>query len=192
MPNMADIEDSEVSFGEASVDDVVGTLEDIYHVTGFGLGRVFRDWIRLAVCAFERNDKQYLEILDDYALDGDEQMRGEVAHLFSEALGECIAATVNQGQPVIGTVYEESGAQADNLGQHFTPWPISRLNAQTLIQKNDVQEASSDDPLTISDSTLGVDGYLSLQRRLSTSSTRAHPYSFLAPIKTAHVPGCAF
>lgn len=138
----------------SDVSSVTDRLRDVRLETGRGLGRVFRDWMALAVHAFERDDDAYLDRLERYERDNDDT-RETVAQTFSEALGALIVATSGAQRPVVGDIYEQVGNQADDFGQYFTPWNICRLKAELLLSADDIESATADDPLTIADPACG-------------------------------------
>lgn len=140
----------------ADVDPVIDRLEEIRRETGYDLHRVFRDWMALAVFAFEGNDEEYHDRLDRYARDPhDEETRAEVAQLFSEALGELAAATVEAQRPVVGDVYEQTNNQNEDEGQFFTPWNVCTAKAEMLISAEDADDATQSDPLRVADPACG-------------------------------------
>lgn len=139
----------------ADVSPVVDHLREIQHTTGHRLGRVFRDWMALAVFAFERNDDEYLERLDRYDRVSDEDTKREVADAFSRALGELVILTSEADRPVVGDVYEQVGNQADEFGQYFTPWHVSLAIAQINFADEDGSDATVANPLTIADPACG-------------------------------------
>lgn len=137
------------------VSGVVDRLDTIRFDTGHRRPRIFRDWTVLMVSALARDDETYNDRLDKYApAEDDMEQRREVATAFSEAFGELVIATREAERPVIGDVYEEIGAQADDFGQYFTPWDLCRLKAQ-LITDGRNPDASQDDPMSVSDPTCG-------------------------------------
>lgn len=141
---------------DPDVDDIIERLEDIRLKTGHGLGRVFRDWMALAVDAFEGNDDAYLDRLERYDYDErDDDVLEFVAQTFSEALGELVVATAEAQRPVVGEVYERVGNQADDFGQYFTPWTVCAFKAEMLMHDVDGSAATADDPLTFADPACG-------------------------------------
>lgn len=137
------------------VSGVIERLQGIRLETGYGLGRVFRDWMALSVHAFERDDDAYLERLDRYERDGNTETRANAAEAFSEALGELVATTSEADRPVVGDIYEEIGDQADDFGQFFTPWNVCAWKAEMLFSTSDVEEATPEDPVTVADPACG-------------------------------------
>ena len=136
--------------------EIVGYLTVSRDVTGHRLTRVFRDWVEMAVCAFESNDEVYLDVLDRHMPDHcDQDDRREVAEAFSEALGELLTSTLDKQRPVIGDIYEAIGANSDAFGQFFTGWPLCRTKARMTITEDDALEATVDDPLTVADPACG-------------------------------------
>lgn len=143
----------------ADVDPIVEYLDSIHLETGHDRGRIFKDWMALAVAAFARDDDRYNEVLDAYPVDGrddpDDAIRRACAEDFAAALGELTEHTVSDQRPVLGGVYEQVGRQSDALGQHFTPWNVSLANAELTIHADDVEDATADDPLTVCDPACG-------------------------------------
>jgi type I restriction-modification system DNA methylase subunit len=108
------------------VDEIVEHLNSI-HRLGHSYYQVFRDWIDLMLYALQRDDEQYLAVMDRYDNDGP---RGErEADHFAAAFGELQKETANTGLDVLGDVYEVFGLQSDHLGQHFTPHAVADLLA---------------------------------------------------------------
>ncbi|MFC6769997.1 N-6 DNA methylase [Halorubrum pallidum] len=137
------------------VSGVIDRLDDIRLSTGHRRPRIFRDWTALMVSALARNDEDYNERLDTYGTrEGAMDTRREVAEAFSEAFGELVIATDHAERPVIGDVYEEIGAQADDFGQYFTPWGICRLKSALITDERN-PAAPEDEPMTVSDPACG-------------------------------------
>ncbi|WP_157972426.1 N-6 DNA methylase [Saliphagus sp. LR7] len=135
------------------IDPVLEPLRTI-EAQGFSRHTVFRDWVRLMLAALQRDDDQYLEILDTYG-------RGEhVAAHFSEAFGELLAAMADSNQDVLGMAYEEFGMQSDAFGQHFTPHTVAAGLAEMQTTDND-----PDPPVTIADPACGSGRLLILAAR---------------------------
>jgi len=147
--------------------EIVGYLTVSRDVTGHRLTRVFRDWVEMAVCAFESNDEVYLDVLDRHMPDHcDQDDRREVAEAFSEALGELLTSTLDKQRPVIGDIYEAIGANSDAFGQFFTGWPLCRTKARMTITEDcwpcntddgrlvlcpDCRDERSVEPITLTD-----------------------------------------
>jgi len=137
------------------VSGVIDRLDTIRFETGHWRPHIFRDWTVLMVSALARDDETYNDRLDKYASPEDDmEQRREVATAFSEAFGELVIATREAERPVIGDVYEQIGAQADDFGQYFTPWDLCRLKAE-LITDDRNPDASQDDPMSVSDPACG-------------------------------------
>lgn len=144
------------------VSGVIDLLETIRN-RGHSYHRVYRDWIDLMLCALQRDDDQYLEILDRY--DEHDRDRGDRdADIFSKAFGELQKECARTGLDVLGDVYEEFGMQSDHFGQHFTPHAVSFL----LVQ---LQGSSTHDVETISDPACGSGRLLLYKARNHSNPT---------------------
>lgn len=136
-----------------AIQPVVKRIEAIHRYTGVATYRAFRDWVDLMVYAFRRDDDAYLDTLGRYDdLSGDTEW---VAQQYAEALAELTVATEEEQREVLGDVYEELGAQADDFGQYFTPWHLSIAKARMLFAMDDVDAELQDPPLTVSDPACG-------------------------------------
>lgn len=128
---------------------VLTPLETIQR-RGFNQYDVFRDWVELILAALQRDDDQYLAILEDYDRDREYDRGDRVPDLFAEAFGELQAAMADSNKDVLGMVYEEFGVQNEESGQHFTPHSAARMIAELQLTGED-----PDPPVTIADPTCG-------------------------------------
>lgn len=124
------------------VDEIVETLNSIQR-NGHSPFRVYRDWVDLMLYALQRDDEQYLEVMDHYDNDGPQGERP--ADLFARAFGKLRAETAETGLDVLGDVYEAYGMQSDQLGQHFTPHTVVELLAE-LSDGPDEKNGTVSDP----------------------------------------------
>ena len=86
---------------------------------------VFRDWIALCVHALNRNDEEYLKIVDRY------DKNREILDLFCKGFAELLMRGDNQDYyDILGPVYMGLAGSDKRMGQYFTPWPIAYLMAQ--------------------------------------------------------------
>jgi type I restriction-modification system DNA methylase subunit len=122
--------------GDVSTDvsPIVENLEAIQR-RGHSHYRVFRDWVDLMLYALQRDDEQYLEVLDRY--DNDRERGEREADLFAAAFGELQAECARTGLDVLGDAYEQFGMQSDRLGQHFTPHAVAHMLASLQFDAND-------------------------------------------------------
>lgn len=106
---------------------------------------MFEDFLDLSLYALQRDDENYLEIMDEY---GDEE-----AQLYSEAFDKLLDASESANHDVLGVVYEELGQSSDHFGQHFTPHNLSDMNAETVMDEDPDQDR--DDPYSVMDPAAG-------------------------------------
>lgn len=97
-------------------------------ICGYGHSRyrVVTDWIEFMFWAFQRNDPQYLTVLDRYAAHGKKQ---DVAEHFANALGALMLHMRDTNEETLGELYMEFCAN-ERMGQFFTPMPICKLMAR--------------------------------------------------------------
>lgn len=144
---------------DIDLDPVLTPLREI-QAGGFGRYDVFRDWVRLMLAALQRDDDQYLDILDDYDRGRDLDRGDRPADLFTEAFGELQSLMADTNLDVLGMAYEEFGMGDDAFGQHFTPHHIGVRIVEMLTSDGDPEP-----PITIADPACGSGRMLVLAAR---------------------------
>lgn len=144
---------------EVDLAPVLTPLEDI-QAGGFSRYDVFRDWVRLMLAALQRDDDQYLDILDDYDRGRDLDRGDRPADLFTEAFGELQSLMADTNLDVLGMAYEEFGMGDDTFGQHFTPHHIATRMIEMVASDGDPEP-----PVTIADPACGSGRTLVLAAR---------------------------
>jgi len=144
---------------DIDLDPVLTPLREI-QAGGFGRYDVFRDWVRLMLAALQRDDDQYLDILDDYDRGRDLERGDRPADLFTEAFGELQSLMADTNLDVLGMAYEEFGMGDDAFGQHFTPHHIGVQIVEMLTSDGDPEP-----PITIADPACGSGRMLVLAAR---------------------------
>lgn len=140
------------------VSTIVDRLETISRSTGYGVPKVFIDWVDLTVASLEGNDAEYLSVLNRIISDTcTDDERREIAIQFAKAFTDLIDGTCELQRPILGDVYEVAGASSDRLGQYFTPWSLCMLMAQLDmgVEPADIETATHNDPLTTHDPACG-------------------------------------
>ncbi|MCY4730526.1 N-6 DNA methylase [Natronomonas gomsonensis] len=120
-------------------------MEQIQFVGGYNRHQVFDDFLDLSLNALQRDDENYLDVMDTY---GEEE-----AQLYSEALGELMKASAEANHDVLGVVYEELGNSSDHFGQHFTPHNLSDMKASMVIDED--PDEDRDEPYSVMDPAAG-------------------------------------
>lgn len=126
-------------------------VQNLKEVERLGHARydVFTDWIDLMLSSLQRDDENYLDIVDRY---DNERPEGEhPADLYSQAFGELQRGLAETDADLLGVVYEELGMDSDAFGQYFTPHNICDAKAEMVISVDE----SRDDPYTIADPACG-------------------------------------
>ncbi|WP_254810659.1 N-6 DNA methylase [Natronosalvus amylolyticus] len=163
-----------------SNDHVRSVLEPLERIEqrGFTRYEVFRDWVRLMLATLQRDDGQYLEVLDSYKRDGGvngnscngggHRERGDRnADLFAKAFGKLQQGMGETGRDVLGETYEAWGMQSDAFGQHFTPHPVARSMA--AMQMGD--SGGVEPPVTVCDPACGTGRLLVMGARECEQAT---------------------
>lgn len=117
---------------------------------GYSRHKVYADWLDLMTYALQRDDDNYLEIVDRYDNDRKKGER-EIDH-FTRAFGLLQKGMAETNHDLLGVVYEEMGHSSDAFGQHFTPHNLSDAMAEMSI--DDVDE-DRDEPYRIQDPASG-------------------------------------
>lgn len=117
---------------------------------GYSRHRVYDDWLDLMTYALQRDDENYLKVLDRYDNNG-EQGEREADH-FSYAFGLLQEGMNEVNHDLLGVVYEEMGHSSDAFGQHFTPHNLCDMKAEMIL--SDVDE-DRDEPYTVQDPASG-------------------------------------
>lgn len=122
---------------------------------------VFRDFVELAAIALSNQvdlscigerEERYLEVLSGYG--------SESAARFAEALGEVtLGFQGNQHQDLLGDLYMSLGAGNGNLGQVFTPYDLSLLNANIALS-DATKKLDSQPFITVLDPACGAGALL--------------------------------
>lgn len=147
---------------EQAPERVSGVLEPLETVAGRGFERhsVFRDWTSLMLAALQRDDDQYLGILEKYDRGNDRDVGKRNADLFAAAFGQLQKAMADSGRDVLGEAYEAWGMQSSEFGQHFTPHSVVRAMVEIQATVED-----TDPPVTNSDPACGSGRMLVLAAR---------------------------
>jgi type I restriction-modification system DNA methylase subunit len=106
---------------------------------------VFDDFLDLSLNALQRDDENYLDVMDRY---GEEE-----AQLYSEAFGELMNASAKANHDLLGVIYEELRNSSDHFGQHFTPHNLSDMKASMVIDED--QDEDRDEPYSVMDPAAG-------------------------------------
>lgn len=139
---------SDYSRFQDQVEPVVQNLEAVERL-GHSRYDVFTDWVDLMLYSLQRDDENYLDIVDKYDNDLPEGERP--VDRYSEAFGELQRGMAETDADLLGVVYEELGMDSDAFGQYFTPHNICDAKAEMVI---DVDE-DRDEPYTIADPACG-------------------------------------
>lgn len=133
---------------------VDGILDPLETIAGRGFSRydVFRDWVRLMLCALQRDDDPYLEIIDEYDRGRDRDHGERNADLFALAFGELMDAMEEANRDRLGDAFEAFGMQSDRFGQHFTPHNVAAALAEVQVGAD---ADDPDPPVTIADPACG-------------------------------------
>lgn len=138
------------------VDPILEVLERIKKMTGHSRYTVFTDWMGFMFSALEQNDPAYLDRVENYQTEYNEETVGDVMEAYASAFGELIFATDFAQNEVLGAVYERYGLTSKSFAQHFTPHNLATAMAAMLIPgEADIREATADDPLRILDPASG-------------------------------------
>lgn len=178
---MADVADLHIHTDLTA--DLRDHLEAVSTVTGLALYDVFRDWLDLSLLAFERNDPEYLEIVEQYEDRHDEATARECLDHYAAALGELTAATAEVGHDVLGLVYEQLGLTSDAFAQHFTPHNVSDAMAAMTVVSDGFEDV--DPPLTVHDPACGSGRLLVSAARAVAEADDAPPAVFYGRDKSA-------
>lgn len=100
-------------------------------ICGYGHShyRVVTDWIELMFWAFQRDDPQYLAVLQGYEASGKKR---QAAKHFSNALAALMLHMQATNEEALGEIYMEFCAN-EHMGQFFTPMPLCRLMAKMTV-----------------------------------------------------------
>ena len=102
--------------------------------------------------ALQRDDQQYLEIVNKYDNDRD---RGErEIDYFTEAFGQLQNGMAQTNADLLGAVYEELAMTSDHFGQYFTPENVSKGIAEMAIAADELEP--EDGPYTVADPASGT------------------------------------
>lgn len=104
---------------------------------------VFHDWVKMMALAFANSstvipdkvwkarEKEYLNTINSY---GDEGYR------FPEMYAMLVDIAENNMSDHLGEIYMRLGCGNENVGQFFTPYHLSLLNARMAIEGETIQE----------------------------------------------------
>lgn len=142
--------------------DATPVLDPLETIASRGFGRydVFRDWVRLMLAALQRDDDQYLSVLDAYKRGRDRDRGERNADLFAAAFGELQELMGETNRDVLGEAYERWGMQSEQFGQHFTPHNVAASMVELQATVDD-----PDPPVTIGDPACGSGRLLVLAAR---------------------------
>jgi hypothetical protein len=110
-------------------------LTDISAKCGHSRRRIAEDWIALMFYALQRNDSEYLSILESYEACG---RKNEIAEHFSKAFAHLLVHMQKTNEEVLGEIWMDFCSN-EVLGQFFTPMNICTLMARMM-------QASSSQP----------------------------------------------
>lgn len=121
---------------------------------------VFHDWVQLMLAALQRDDDEYLDILDEYDRGRDRGRGDRPADLFTEAFGELQPLMGETDLDILGMAYVEFGLAEQDDGQHFTPHNLASRIAEMATVGGD-----PDPTVTIADPACGSGRLLVLAAR---------------------------
>jgi hypothetical protein len=113
---------------------------------------VFEDWLDLMLYALERDDEQYLEVVEKY--DNEAERGNREIDYFTEAFGQLQQGMAETDADLLGAVYEELAMTSDNFGQYFTPHQVSREMAELSITAEELEPEN--EPYTVADPASGT------------------------------------
>ncbi|WP_441001288.1 N-6 DNA methylase [Fodinibius sp. SL11] len=135
----------------SATSDILKPLDRI-QARGYTMSKVFRDWVRLMLYALQRNDEQYLQVMERYP---NEREKGErEADLFTEAYGLLMQKMAKDRKmkanpkEYLGDIYMEVAGNysVQGMGQYFTPQPVCDMMAQLTIPETDEEAPRVADP----------------------------------------------
>ena len=107
----------------------------------------------------DRREKQYLSVISRY----DKETQGAIAEIFGDIYSLLIQMTdsnIGFGD-YLGEIYMQSDTSNSKAGQFFTPYSVSKLNAEMLLDEKMVRDYMENDRiLTIGEPACGSGGMI--------------------------------
>ncbi len=113
----------------SDVKEILKELEGITH-QGHSAWNVFEDWLSLMFFALQRNEEEYLKIINRYRNQGNQGTR-EIDH-FCKAFGLLMLKMKQTNKELLGEIYQTWEVSSHHAGQFFTPWHIASFMAQII------------------------------------------------------------
>lgn len=105
----------------------------------------------------EEREKRYLDIMNGYQPAERFLMQDIFGDIF--ALLSSVAYSDGRFDDYLGKLFMESGVSNDKAGQFFTPYSVSKLSAEMVVDKETIEKHKKDDSvLTISEPACGSGG----------------------------------
>jgi len=112
------------------------TLVDIAN-RGYSRPRVFRDWLDLMLSALQRDDEQYMPLVEKYDDRDRRDHPNRTIDLFKRAFHELQEEMARTNADVLGEIYMEYGISSDDFGQHFTPHNVVKFMGSLVGSSDD-------------------------------------------------------
>lgn len=122
--------------------NVQGIIKPLELISGRGYNprQVFEDWVALMFWSLQRNDDEYLKIVQRYRNDRPQGER-EIDH-FCRAFGLLMQEMSESNAELLGEIYMQWEVMNHYTGQFFTPFHVALMMAQ-MMELGSEQKAES-------------------------------------------------